>query len=374
MALVEEVPADRDAEERHQAPLQPPVTPSSAPAPSWRLRVMPGMLAAAAHGDSEPFATRIPTGPVTTPRRIPPRRGPRPGRALAALTLAALAVRVAYLALEPRCALTGDEPSWIELGRQIGRPAVAFSPFRSDLVFYPPVYPYFVGALFRAFGTMKAVLWAQVLLGALLVPAVGRAGTLAFGRRAGLLAAAATAFYPELVWYPAHYWSETVYLFSCGGRSNGRSRPTRAAPARGRRSRRPLGHRDPHAGALPLPRADRRPLAAPAPVPGGRGAPCIQDPTCPPPPFSSSRGCSPWRRGRSGMPSSSEPSSRSPRWAGSTSGRGTRRSPTSRSTRCWPRRAGRSSRTATAGRWRGGRSRPGSPAGSSRSSQQMPEF
>jgi hypothetical protein len=42
---------------------------------------------------------------------------------------------------------------------------------------------------------------------------VGRAGTLAFGRRVGLLAAAATAFYPDLVWYPAHYWSETVFLF-----------------------------------------------------------------------------------------------------------------------------------------------------------------
>jgi len=137
---------------------------------------------------------------------------PSPDRALAALALAALAVRVAWLLLEPRCALTGDEPSWIEIGRQIGRPAVALSPLRSNLVFYPPVYPYFVGVLFRAFGTMKAVLWAQVVLGALLVPVVGRAGALAFGRRVGLLAAGVTAFYPELVWYPAHYWSETVFL------------------------------------------------------------------------------------------------------------------------------------------------------------------
>ncbi len=88
---------------------------------------------------------------------------------------------------------------------------------RSDLVFYPPVYPYFVGALFRAFGTMRAVLWAQVVLGALLVPVVGRAGALAFGRRAGLLAAAVTAFYPELLWYPAHYWSETLFLLLLWG-------------------------------------------------------------------------------------------------------------------------------------------------------------
>lgn len=149
---------------------------------------------------------------MTTPDPDSPAQGASPERALAALTVAALAVRAAWLLLEPRCELTGDEPSWIEIGRQIGRPAVAFSPLRSGLIFYPPVYPYFVGGLFRAFGTMRAVLWVQVVLGALLVPAVGRAGALAFGRRVGVLAAAVTAFYPELVWYPAHYWSETVFL------------------------------------------------------------------------------------------------------------------------------------------------------------------
>jgi hypothetical protein len=149
---------------------------------------------------------------VTSPAPDLPARGTPPDRALAALAVAALAFRVAWLLVEPRCALTGDEPSWIEIGRQLGRPVVRFSALRSNLIFYPPVYPYFVGALFRAFGTMKAVLWAQVVLGALLVPAVGRVGALAFGRRVGLLAAAATAVYPELVWYPAHYWGETVFL------------------------------------------------------------------------------------------------------------------------------------------------------------------
>ena len=141
-----------------------------------------------------------------------PQPAPGTGRPLVLLTLAALAVRAGYLLLEPHCALTGDEPSWIELGRQLARPAVAFSPLRSDLIFYPPVYPYFVGALFRLFGTMQAVLWAQVVLGALLVPVVGRAAAHAVRPRAALLAAALAAFYPELVWYPSHYWSETVFL------------------------------------------------------------------------------------------------------------------------------------------------------------------
>ena len=168
---------------------------------------------------------------MTTPAQAAPSSQAPPVRALAVLTAVALALRVAYLLLEPACALTGDEPSWIEIGRRIGRPAVAFSPFRSDLVFYPPVYPYFIGVLFRAFGTMQAVLWAQVVLGALLVPVVGRAGALAFGRRAGLLAAAIAAFYPELLWYPAHYWSETLFLLLLWGAIE----RTLAADARGSR-------------------------------------------------------------------------------------------------------------------------------------------
>lgn len=98
------------------------------------------------------------------------------------------------------------------MGRQLGRPRRGFSPLRSDLVFYPPVYPYFVGALFRAFGTMAAVPWAQALCGALTVPAVGLVGRRAFGPRTGLLAAGLAAFYPDLLWFAAHFWSETVFL------------------------------------------------------------------------------------------------------------------------------------------------------------------
>ncbi len=168
---------------------------------------------------------------MTTPAQATPSLEAPQGRALVLLTGLALALRAAYLLLEPRCALTGDEPSWIEIGRRISRAAVSYSPLRSDLVFYPPVYPYFVGALFRAFGTMRAVLWAQVVLGALLVPVVGLAGARAFGRRVGLLAAAATALYPELLWYPAHYWSETVFLLLLWGAIE----RTLAADARGSR-------------------------------------------------------------------------------------------------------------------------------------------
>lgn len=133
-------------------------------------------------------------------------------RLLLELTALAFLVRVAFLLGAPGCDYAGDEPSWIELGRQLGRPAVAFSPLRSDLLFYPPLYPYFIALLWHATGALRAVLWLQAAIGALLVPAVARVGARAFGRRAGLLAAACAALYPDLVWFAVRFWTETLFI------------------------------------------------------------------------------------------------------------------------------------------------------------------
>jgi hypothetical protein len=87
-----------------------------------------------------------------------------------------------------------------------------FSPFKSPLLFYPPAYPYFLGVCHAFLGGLRSALWLQALLGALLVPAVGFTGARAFGMRVGLLAAAGIAFYPDLVWFAAHFWSETLFM------------------------------------------------------------------------------------------------------------------------------------------------------------------
>jgi hypothetical protein len=134
-------------------------------------------------------------------------------RALWVLTALAFAARAALLLLEPPCGLAGDEASWVALGTQeLGRPNRGLSPFRVHFIFYPPLYPYFVAILHRAFSSLSAVLWAQAALGALLVPVVERVGRLAFSPRVGLLAAAAVAFYPDFVWFSAHFWSETLFV------------------------------------------------------------------------------------------------------------------------------------------------------------------
>ncbi len=143
-----------------------------------------------------------------------PHERPAPGfaRALLALTVAGFVVRLALLLLEPRCRPTGDEPAWLALGlSELGRPNRGLSPLRYDFVFYPPLYPYFIAIAHRLFGTLGGVLGLQAALGALLVPAVARAGRSAFGPKVGLAAAAVAAFYPDLVWFSVHFWSETLF-------------------------------------------------------------------------------------------------------------------------------------------------------------------
>jgi 4-amino-4-deoxy-L-arabinose transferase-like glycosyltransferase len=133
-------------------------------------------------------------------------------RGLLALTLAGLAVRLLWVALEPPTFPVADETMWVAWGSQtLPSPEVAFSPLRLRFVFHPPLYLYFVGVPVALFGTLEAVKYAQCLAGALLVPALGLLGRRAFGERAGLVAAATAAFYPELVWFASHFWAETVF-------------------------------------------------------------------------------------------------------------------------------------------------------------------
>jgi 4-amino-4-deoxy-L-arabinose transferase-like glycosyltransferase len=122
-----------------------------------------------------------------------------------------LSLRLAFAFLEPRTHLVGDERLWVEAGRDWVA-AVRFDPLRSPLLFYPPLFPYLVATIGTFLGGLTAVKLAQTLAGALLVPAVGLAGIRLFGPRTGVLAAFFAAFYPELVWYSVHYWSEPLFM------------------------------------------------------------------------------------------------------------------------------------------------------------------
>ena len=124
---------------------------------------------------------------------------------------AALLVRVAFVALEPATHPIADERTWTNWAVDGIVAHASFNPFRTSMIFDPPVYPFFIAALYALFHSLTAVKYAQALVGSLHVPALARTGERAFGPRVGLLAAGIAAFYPELVWFSAHFWSETLF-------------------------------------------------------------------------------------------------------------------------------------------------------------------
>jgi 4-amino-4-deoxy-L-arabinose transferase-like glycosyltransferase len=136
---------------------------------------------------------------------------PELSRRLLRLTALALAVRLAAFLLEPSVAPVADERTWVDWARIVVEKA-RFSPFGHKMIFHPPLYPYFLAVPYALFGTFTAAKLVQIVLSALLVPAVGRLGARAFGPAAGALAAAFTAFYPELVWFSFHFWVENLFL------------------------------------------------------------------------------------------------------------------------------------------------------------------
>jgi 4-amino-4-deoxy-L-arabinose transferase-like glycosyltransferase len=133
-------------------------------------------------------------------------------RRLTVLTLLALAVRIGFLLAEPATRPVGDERTWTDWARELSSARVGLSPLKTHYIFYPPVYAYFLAVPHALTGGFAVAQWAQALVGALLVPAVGRVGARTFSPRVGLVAAAVAAFYPEIVWFSVHFWSETVFL------------------------------------------------------------------------------------------------------------------------------------------------------------------
>lgn len=121
-----------------------------------------------------------------------------------------LAVRLGLLFLEPATAPVADERTWLLTGVALAE-RHHFDPLHWTQIFYPPLFPYLVAAG-HALGGMGLVALLQVLASSLLVPAVGRIGDRLFGTRAGSVAAACVAFYPEFVWHAVHFWAEPLYV------------------------------------------------------------------------------------------------------------------------------------------------------------------
>lgn len=154
-------------------------------------------------------------------------------RGLIALFLAGVAVRIAWLVLEPATVPVADERVWLIAGISSLAERAHFSPLLWRQIFYPPLFPYLIG-IGNALGGMTAVTLLQVLASSLAIPAVGRIGDRLASERVGTAAAALVAFWPEFVWHSVHFWAEPLYvtlLFWSFERLLAAASERRAAPA-----------------------------------------------------------------------------------------------------------------------------------------------
>lgn len=140
-------------------------------------------------------------------------------RALGAIALVALAVRLAWVrwaAREPTEFFI-DPARYLGYAQQIAAGNGMIEPITGDpTAYYPPGYPWFLGivvwasepftdAPWVAAGIVQAVLGAvTVLLGALVARRLA-------GERAGLVAAAGLALYPNLIFHTGALLGETLY-------------------------------------------------------------------------------------------------------------------------------------------------------------------
>ncbi len=86
---------------------------------------------------------------------------------------------------------------------------------RRPTAFAPPLYPAFLAGVYGVFGySALAVKIIQALAGGLLPWAVFAAGRRSLGDKAALLAAAWTAFYPELIVMTGYLYTETFFMLA----------------------------------------------------------------------------------------------------------------------------------------------------------------
>ncbi len=132
----------------------------------------------------------------------------------AALFLIAMAVRLLHLwAIRDSAffdVLMGDARSYDLWAQRLA----ADDWIGSDVFYQAPLYPYFLGGLYRAFGRdLLMVRLTQALVGSLSVVLLASAGERLFSRRVGVLAGLALALYAPAIFFDALFQKSVLDVF-----------------------------------------------------------------------------------------------------------------------------------------------------------------
>lgn len=181
------------------------------------------------------------TDPAQAREPAPPGGSLRCAPWLLAITGAALALRLAVVALVPTAPVSDYWAYHQKALLMLHEGRYGGSPGRPDATFTPG-YPLWLAGLFAVAPNLPTVTVAKVAnaaLGAVTVCLAGLLAASAAGRRAGMAAAAAAAFYPPLVLLPVLLASENLFLplllvfLLLGTRLAGRTRPLALAATAG---------------------------------------------------------------------------------------------------------------------------------------------
>jgi len=126
------------------------------------------------------------------------------------VSIAVVAVLISLLASHytRQQALRFDEKYYFGVAK-----SVAGGHYDDGYIVRPPLYPLFVGIIFRVFGVgLGVVLIIQSLLRGLLVAEVGWLGKKYFSKTTGLLASILVAIYPLLIWSYTRLLNEALYM------------------------------------------------------------------------------------------------------------------------------------------------------------------
>ncbi|HUT25129.1 MAG TPA: glycosyltransferase family 39 protein, partial [Sumerlaeia bacterium] len=148
---------------------------------------------------------------LTRPARL--MRPARERRIILSLFLAALALRLVYL-LEMSSGPYFVSPQLDELNFDLWGRRIAFENFWGDRVFpRGPLYPYFLGILYRIFGHDYFLpRLAQSLFGALAVVLLYLIGKGVFGRTSAILGGALAVAFPTLIFFGGELLITSVFL------------------------------------------------------------------------------------------------------------------------------------------------------------------
>lgn len=141
-------------------------------------------------------------------------------RLLIVLFVAAVGVRVGYTLLAGRVdpfltadPLHGDAGSYDRIVRTLLATGEYGEFAGTSTAFWPPLYPFFLAALYSIFGYhFLVVRLAQALLGAVAVVATTLVASEIFDRRTALLVGLGMTFYPHLVYFGAWLIPEALYV------------------------------------------------------------------------------------------------------------------------------------------------------------------